>query len=46
MMLRIGYQGTEVEATVVQKFNQGTIPKKDVIFSGLFFCYFFGEAKK
>ena len=38
MMLRIGYQGTEVEATVVQKFNQGTIPKKDVIFSGLFFC--------
>jgi len=31
-------QGTEFEFTVVQKLNQGSIPKKGVIFSGLFFC--------
>ena len=34
--LRIRFQGTEVESTVVQKPNQGPIPKKDVIFSGSF----------
>jgi hypothetical protein len=42
-------QGSLVEATVVQMFNQGTIPKKGCnpclpagrFFGGLFFGYFF-----
>jgi hypothetical protein len=32
-------QGTKYEFTVVQKLNQGTLPEKDVIFSGLLFGY-------
>jgi len=36
-----------VEATVAQKLNQGTIPKKGCnLFRGSFFGYFFGQAKK
>jgi len=40
------------EVTVAQKPNQGTTGKGDVLseaevsFAGLFFCFFFGEAKK
>ena len=41
------HRGIDVEATVVQKLNQGTIPKKGCnLFRGSFFGYFFGEAKK
>ncbi len=49
-------QGTEFEFTVIQKLHQGSLPKKrsnscpndfsQAGFSGLFFCFFFGEAKK
>ena len=40
-------QGTPAEATVVQKLNQGTIPKTGCYrFRGSFFGYFFGQAKK
>jgi hypothetical protein len=38
-------QGTKFEFTVFQTFNQGSIPKKGVIFSGLFFGYFFEKQK-
>jgi hypothetical protein len=49
------HQGTSVEATVVQLFNQGTIRQKGCnprlndtvgqVLSGSFFGYFFGQAK-
>ena len=44
---QIIYQGIIAEATVIQKLNQGTIPKKGCnLFRGSFFGYFFGQAKK
>ena len=40
-------QGSAVEATVVQKLNQGTLRQKGCnLLSGSFFGYFFGQAKK
>jgi len=40
-------QGTTVEFTVVQKFNQGTIPKSGCIsISGALFGYLFGQTKR
>jgi hypothetical protein len=46
-LVRVNHQGSNVEFTVVQKPNQGTIPKTGCYrFRGSFFGYFFGEAKK
>ena len=40
-------QGTTLEVTVVQKFNQGATPKTGCYrFRDSFFGYFFGGAKK
>ena len=36
---------TNVEATVVQKLNQGTIRHRDVIDGGALFGYFLGKQK-
>ena len=45
--IRLTDQGSAAEATVVQKFNQGTIRQKGCnLLSGPFFGYFFGQAKK
>ena len=41
------YQGSNVEATVVQMFNQGTIPKKGCnLFRGSFFWLLFLDKQK
>jgi hypothetical protein len=38
-------QGTEVEITVVLKFNQGTFRQRGVIVGGAFFGSFLGKQK-
>ena len=44
-LLSESYQGSVVEFTVVQKFNQGNIRHRDVIDGGAFFGYFLGKQK-
>jgi len=39
-------QGTESEATVAHKRNQGTIRHRDVIDGGALFCLLFWASKK
>ena len=45
---RVNHQGSNVEATVVPKLNQGTIPKKgcNLFRVSFFLVTFFGQAKK